>query len=81
VIETDNAGGKMREMVRHTAGRIFLCILLLSTLGMLYVPKYFFQERIFFGCMTLPFLSGILFLLVWLVAYLVYFFFFWPYRH
>jgi hypothetical protein len=70
----------MREIAGHTAGRVFLAILLLSIIGMLYIPKYFFEERIFFGFVTLPFLSGIIFLLIWLVAYLVYFFFFWPYR-
>lgn len=70
----------MREIFRHTAGRVFLTILLLSIIAMLYIPKFFFQERIYFGFMTLPFLSGILFLLVWLIAYLIYFFFFWPYR-
>lgn len=70
----------MREIFRHSAGKVFLTILLLSIIAILYIPKFFFQERIFFGFMTLPFLSGILFLLVWLVAYLIYFFLFWPYR-
>ena len=70
----------MREIMRHTPGKIFLSVLLLSVIIMLYIPKYFFQERLFFGWMTLPFLSGVLFLLVWLVAYLIYFFFYWPYR-
>jgi hypothetical protein len=71
----------MREIAGHTAGRIFLAVLFLSIIVMLYIPKFFFQERIYFGFMTLPFLSGILFLLLWLVAYLIYFFFFWPYRN
>ena len=70
----------MREIMRHTPGKIFLSVLLLSVIVMLYIPKFFFQERLFFGWMTLPFLSGVLFLLVWLVAYLIYFFIYWPYR-
>ncbi len=70
----------MREIVGHTAGRIFLAVLFLTIIAMLYIPKYFFEERIFFGFVTLPFLSGLIFLLIWLVAYLIYFFLFWPYR-
>ncbi len=70
----------MREIIRHTPGKIFLSVLLLSVIVMLYIPKFFFQERLFFGWMTLPFLSGVLLLLVWLVAYLIYFFNYWPYR-
>ncbi len=47
---------------------------------MFIVPRYFTEVRLFFGWMTLPFLSGVVFLLVWLVAYLIYFFAYWPFR-
>ena len=70
----------MREIARHTAGRVFLAVLLLSVVGMLYVPKFFGELHLYFGWMTLPFLSGLVFLAVWLVAYLIYFFGFWPFR-
>lgn len=70
----------MREIFSHGTGRIFLLVLLVSTIAMLYVPKFFGRQHLFFGWMTLPFLSGVIFMLVWLVAYLVYFFLFWPYR-
>jgi hypothetical protein len=70
----------MREIAKHKPGRIFLIILLLSIIGMLWVPRYFFEPRICFGWMTPPFLAGFIFCLIWLVAYLVYFFRYWPYR-
>lgn len=70
----------MREMLKHTPGRIFLIILFLSFLGILWVPRYFFEPRILFGWLTPPFLAGIIFVLVWLVAYLIYFFKYWPFR-
>ena len=71
----------MREIMRHRPGKIFLIVLLISLLIMLYIPKFFFQQYLFFGFITLPFLSGVLFLLVWLVAYLIYFFRYWPFRN
>jgi hypothetical protein len=74
------AGGIMREIFRHNPGRIFLIVLLLSVIGILWVPKYFFKPHIFFGWLPLPFLAGIIFVLVWLVAYLIYFFKYWPFR-
>ena len=70
----------MREMIQHTPGRVFLGVLALSVLGMLYVPAYFVEPRLYFGWMTLPFLAGLVFLAVWLVAYLIYFFGYWPFR-
>jgi hypothetical protein len=33
-----------------------------------------------FGWITMPLAAGIVFILVWLIAYLIYFFRFWPYR-
>ncbi len=62
----------MREIFRHNPGRIFLVILLLSVISILWVPKYFFKPHIFFGWLPLPFLAGIIFVLVWLLAYLIY---------
>lgn len=70
----------MREMMEHTPGRIFLAVLVLSIVAMLWVPRYFFKCHLFFGWMTPPFFAGILFLLLWLIAYLIYFFRFWRYR-
>lgn len=70
----------MREILKHTPGKIFLIVLLLSVIAMLWVTKYFFKIHIFFGWMTPPFLAGVIFILVWLIAYLIYFFRFWPYR-
>ena len=71
----------MREIFRHNPGRIFLIVLLLSVIGILCVPKYFFELHIFFGWLTPPFFAGIIFVLVWLVAYLIYFFKYWPFRN
>lgn len=71
----------MREIARHWPGRIFLIVLLLSTIGMFIVPRYFFKPKILFGWITLPYFFGVIYCLIWLVAYLVYFFKFWPYRH
>ncbi|HSV55666.1 MAG TPA: hypothetical protein VLH39_00975 [Magnetospirillaceae bacterium] len=33
-----------------------------------------------FGWMTMPLAAGLTFVVYWLVAYIIYFFFFWPYR-
>jgi hypothetical protein len=53
---------------------------LLSFIGMLWAPRYFFEPRIYFGCLSAPYLAGLIFILIWLIAYLVYFFRYWPYR-
>ncbi len=72
----------MREMFEHRAGRIYLSMLLLSIIGMIGVifSGVLEQKVLVFGFITLPLLVGIVFVLVWLAAYLVYFFKFWPYR-
>lgn len=72
----------MREITKHRPGRIFLAILLLSVLGMAAAIGAGLMERtvLVFGWMTMPLAAGIVFSLVWLVAYLVYFFIYWPYR-
>lgn len=72
----------MREMWRHWPGRIFLLVLALSVLGMFAAIGLGLLERqvLVFGWMTMPLLVGVAFISIWLLAYLVYFFLFWPYR-
>ena len=77
----------MKEMMRHTPGRIYLIALLLSVvvfiavlfMGLTETPEGG-EPLVVFGWMTMPLVIGVLFVLFWLVAYIVYFFFFWPYR-
>jgi len=77
----------MKEMARHAAGRIYLIALLLSVvvfiavlfMGLTETPEGG-EPLVVFGWMTMPLVIGVLFVLFWLVAYIVYFFFFWPYR-
>ena len=70
----------MRELIKHRAGRIYLAVLLLTVVGMLYVVRYFDRGILVFGILPLPFFVGICFLVVWVIAYLIYFFRYWPYR-
>jgi hypothetical protein len=70
----------MREMTRHWAGRVFLLVLALSSAGMLYMTRYFESQVLILGWMTLPFAAGLLYMLVLLLAYLIYFFGYWPFR-
>ena len=72
----------MREMLQHTPGKVFLLVLLVSIVGMLAAILSGVMERtvLVLGFITMPLLAGILFVLIWLVAYLVYFFKFWPFR-
>ena len=70
----------MREILRHTPGRIFIGILFVSIVGMMFVTRYFNSSILVFGWITLPLAAGIVFVIVWLAAYLVYFFKYWPYR-
>lgn len=67
-------------MLKHTPGRIYLGVLFLSIVGMLFVTRYFTSRVLVFGWMTLPLFAGFVFVIVWLIAYLIYFFKFWPYR-
>ena len=77
----------MKEMTRHAAGRIYLISLLLSVvvfiavlfMGITDAPEGG-QPVVLFGWMTMPLVIGVLFVIFWLVAYIFYFFFFWPYR-
>ena len=70
----------MREIIKHTPGKIFLIILFFSIVGMLFVTRYFTSKILVFGWMTLPLFAGLIFVFVWLVVYLIYFFKYWPYR-
>lgn len=70
----------MREMFGHTAGKVFLAVLLLTVIGMIYVPRFLTEPVLLFGWMTPHFVVGLVFLIIWLLAYLVYFFGFWPFR-
>ena len=77
----------MKEMTRHAAGRIYLIALLLSIvvfiatlfMGVTETPEGG-EPVVLFGWMTMPLIVGVLFVIFWLVAYIIYFFFFWPYR-
>lgn len=77
----------MREMSGHTAGKIFLAVLALSVIAMLVIVGMGFMETpegsapvLIFGWITKPLAIGIAFIIVWLAAYLIYFFKYWPYR-
>ena len=72
----------MREIWEHTPGRIYLVVLLLSVVGTIGVIVAGVLEKkvLLFGFMTMPLVVGASFVVVWLVAYLIYFFGFWPYR-
>ena len=72
----------MREIAGHWPGRIFLLVLLLSVVVMAVLVAQGITETevLLFGWMTMPLVLGVGFILVWLVAYLIYFFHFWPYR-
>lgn len=77
----------MKEMMRHNPGRIYLIALLLSIvvfIALLVMGVTDANEAgepvVVFGWMTMPLFVGVLFVLFWLVAYLIYFFVFWPYR-
>ena len=77
----------MKEMARHAAGRIFLIALLVSIIGFIVFLALGGTDAsgtgepiVLFGWMTMHLFSGIIFVLFWLIAYVIYFFFFWPYR-
>lgn len=77
----------MKEIINHTAGRIFLIALLLSVIGFIAFLVLGGTEAnsagepiVVFGWMTMHLAAGIAFVLYWLIAYIIYFFFFWPYR-
>ena len=72
----------MREIAGHWPGRIFLLVLLLSVVVMSVLVAAGATEApiLLFGWMTMPLVLGVAFVLIWLVAYMIYFFKFWPYR-
>jgi hypothetical protein len=70
----------MREIFSHGAGRIFLLVLLLAVVGLIAATTFFSSPMTIFGWMSLPFVSGIVFLVIWLLAYFIYFFKYWPFR-
>ena len=77
----------MKEIMRHTAGRIYLLALLLSVIGFIVALVLGVTEAsesgepiVVFGWMTMHLFVGVLFVLFWLISYIIYFFFFWPYR-
>lgn len=77
----------MREVMEHTAGKVYLAYLAATIVGMvvvivrgaLSVPEGG-EPFLLMGWMTAPLVAGVAFVLLWLVGYLVYFFKFWPYR-
>lgn len=77
----------MREVMDHTAGKVYLTYLAATIVGMVVViargamsvPEGA-EPLLLFGWMTAPLVAGVAFVLLWLVGYLVYFFKFWPYR-
>ena len=77
----------MLEMRSHRPGKIFLAVLALSIIAMLVIVGLGFMETpegsdpvLLFGWMTMPLVAGVVFVIIWLIAYMVYFFKYWPYR-
>ena len=72
----------MREIWQHTPGKIYLLSLVASVVGVLVVigSGLLEQKVLVLGFITMPLLVGVAFVVVWLIAYLIYFFRFWPYR-
>ena len=77
----------MKEMMRHTPGKIYLIALLLSIVVFIALLVTGITDAdeggepvIVFGWMTMPLVVGVLYVIFWLVAYLIYFFVFWPYK-
>ena len=77
----------MREIIRHTAGKIYLIVLLLSVVGVIAFLALggtdvdsTGEPVVLLGWMTMHLVAGALFVIFWLIAYIIYFFFFWPYR-
>ncbi len=72
----------MREIAGHWPGRVFLLVLLISIIGMSVLVASGATESQFllFGWMTMSLVLGVVFVIIWLIAYLIYFFKYWPYR-
>ncbi|POR05470.1 hypothetical protein AU468_00935 [Alkalispirochaeta sphaeroplastigenens] len=77
----------MREMLGHGPGKVYLLFLLATVValaatvftGLLELPPGG-EPILIFGWMTMPLFTGVSFVAAWLVSYVIYFFFFWPYR-
>ncbi len=74
-------------MMRHTPGKIYLIALLLSIVVFIALLVTGITDAdesgepiILFGWMTMPLFVGVLYVAFWLIAYLIYFFVFWPYK-
>ncbi len=71
----------MREMTKHTPGKLFLAVLVLSVLVIILILPFVVDgTAVFFGWLSFPLFSGILLILIWIVAFAVYLGKFWPYR-
>lgn len=77
----------MREMLEHTPGKIYLFVLLLSIVVMAVLVFMGITDApaegepiLVFGWMEMPLVVGVVFVIVWLIAYLIYFIKYWPYR-
>lgn len=71
----------MREITRHTPGKLFLFVLLASLFFCVAILPFLFEPNaVLFGWLTVPMLSGAVLMLVWLVAVVIYLGRFWPYR-
>jgi hypothetical protein len=77
----------MKEITRHTAGKVYLFLLVLSIVGFIVFMAMGGTDApadgvpiVLFGWMTMPLVSGVVFILFWLVTYIIYFYFYWPYR-
>ena len=77
----------MKAMTRHAAGTVYLLALVLGTIGFIVLLAFGITDApeegepiVLLGWMTMPLAIGVFFVLFWLIAYMIYFFFFWPYR-
>ncbi|MFP4643286.1 MAG: hypothetical protein ACLFM0_02905 [Spirochaetales bacterium] len=72
----------MTEMMRHVPGKIFLSAILVSVIAFIAISftGILDEPTLLFGWMTPPLWIGMAFTIFWLICYLIYFFFFWPFR-
>lgn len=70
----------MRECFKHTAGKVFILILVISILGMLIAPIFFTSCVMVFGIIPLPFFVGLVMIVIWFIAYVIYFKKYWYFR-
>ena len=72
----------MKEMMGHAPGRVFLSAIALSVVAFIVISfsGILEQQILLFGWMTPPLWIGMAFTIFWLICYMIYFFFFWPYR-